>query len=87
MGASEWTEVPLSHGFAENSRGVGVADIAHALKTGRPHRCSGELANHVLEAMHAFHISSDTKQLYTMQTHCDRPKPLPLGLPKDAVDD
>jgi predicted dehydrogenase len=87
MGASEWTEVPLSHGFAENSRGVGVADIAHALITGRPHRCSGELANHVLEAMHAFHISSDTKQLYTMQTTCDRPKPFPLGLPKDALDD
>ena len=25
-GAKEWTEMPLTHGFAENSRGIGVAD-------------------------------------------------------------
>ncbi len=87
MGAPDWTDVPLSHGFADNSRGVGVADIAHAIRAGRPHRCSGELANHVLEAMHAFHDSSDAGALYTMQSACERPKPLPMGLPKDAVDD
>lgn len=86
MGASEWTNIPLSHGFAENSRGIGVADIAYAIQSGRPHRCSGELAYHVLEAMHAFHISSDTRSLYEMESTCVRPAALPMGLPKDALD-
>ena len=38
-----------------NSRGIGVADMAYALRSGRPHRASGELAFHVLDIMHAVH--------------------------------
>ena len=34
-GASEWSEIPLTHGYAENSRGIGVADMAYALRSGR----------------------------------------------------
>jgi len=45
----------LTHGFAENSRGIGVADMAYAIRSGRAHRASGALGNHVLEAMHGFH--------------------------------
>src|SRR5690606_19919273 len=37
-GAREWSEVPHTHGYSENSRGLGVADMAYALRTGRPHR-------------------------------------------------
>ncbi len=55
----EWAEIPFTHGFGGNSRGVGVADMAHGILNGRPHRANGELAYHVLEAMHAFHDSSD----------------------------
>src|SRR5690606_9945516 len=51
-GEKEWAEVPLSHGYTENSRGLGVADMAYALRTGRPHRASGELTYHVLDLMH-----------------------------------
>jgi len=29
-GASDWSEVPLTHGYAQNSRGIGVADMAYA---------------------------------------------------------
>jgi predicted dehydrogenase len=86
MGASEWTEIPLTHGFAENSRGIGVADIAHALQSGRAHRANGDLACHVLEAMHGFHDASDSGSLYVMKSACERPAPFPLGLPKDALD-
>ena len=86
MGASEWSEIPLSHGFADNARGIGVADMAYAIQSGRPHRSSGDLAFHVLEAMHAFHDSSSQGKLYDMQSRCERPAPLPLGLPKDALD-
>lgn len=85
-GASEWSEVPLTHGFAENSRGIGVADMAYAIQTGRPHRANGDLAYHVLEAMHGFHDASDSGTLYRMTSQCERPAALPLGLPKDGLD-
>ena len=85
-GAKEWTEMPLTHGFAENSRGIGVADLAYGLRTGRPHRASGALGYHVLEAMHGFHDASDSGRRYEMQSTVERPAALPLGLPRDALD-
>ena len=35
-GMDEWADIPLTHGYAENSRSLGVADMAYALRTGRP---------------------------------------------------
>ncbi len=86
MGASHWSDVPLTHGFAENSRGIAVADMASAIRSGRPHRANGDLAYHVLEAMHGFHDASDQGQHYTMQSTCERPEPLPMTLPRDDVE-
>ena len=37
-GASEWSEIPLSHGYTKNSRCLGAADLAYGLRAGRPHR-------------------------------------------------
>lgn len=85
-GMSDWETVPLSHGFAENSRGVGVADMAYAIQSGRPHRANGDLAYHVLEAMHGFHDASDSGSHYTMQSHCEKPAPFPIGLSGDTLD-
>lgn len=84
--AKEWTELPLTHGFTENGRGLGVADMAHAVLTGRKHRPSAELAFHVLEAMHGFHDASDSRCHYEMTSTVERPAPLPLGLPSRALD-
>ncbi len=86
MGGKEWTEMPLTHGFAENSRGIGVADMAYALRSGRAHRANGQLGYHVLEAMHGFHDASDQGRHYEMQSTCERPAPLPMGLPGNALD-
>ena len=48
------------HAYADgNYRIIGVADMAQAIRSGRPHRASGELAFHVLEVMEAFQTSSD----------------------------
>ncbi len=85
-GAKEWTEMPLTHGFSENSRGIGVADMAYGLRSGRAHRASGQLAYHVLEAMHGFHDASDAGRHYEMVSTVDRPAALPLGLPRDGLD-
>ena len=81
----EFMEIPLTHIYAENSRGIGVADMANCIQTGDKPRACGELANHVLEIMHAFHISSDTKKYVELTTSCEQPKALPLGLIKGYV--
>jgi len=76
----EWENVPLTHGHAENSRGLGVADMAVAIRFGRPHRASGALAYHVLDLMHAFHDASRAGTHIDIASTCDRPAPVPLGL-------
>lgn len=76
-GASEWSELPLSHGHSENSRGLGVADIADAVAASRPHRASGALAAHVLEIMHGIHISSDSGKRYTLEHRGEQPEQIP----------
>jgi predicted dehydrogenase len=85
-GEQNWTEIPLAHGFTENSRGIGAADMAYAIMNNRPHRANGEMAFHVLEAMHAFHISSDEGRHYEMTSSCERPEPFPVGFTKNTLE-
>jgi predicted dehydrogenase len=79
-GAQEWSDIPLAYGKAENARGVGAADMATAILTGRAHRANGEMAYHVLEAMFGILDSSEQGVHYTMESTCRRPEPFPLGL-------
>jgi len=75
-GEKEFVEVPLSYGYSQNSRGLGVADMASAILNGGTYRASGELGYHVLEAMHGFHDSSDQGTHYQMESTCKRPDSL-----------
>ncbi|NMA47055.1 MAG: Gfo/Idh/MocA family oxidoreductase [Lentisphaerae bacterium] len=86
-GQKEWQEVPLSHVYAENSRSIGAADMAIALRNNRPHRVNGELANHVLDIMLSFDKSSKAGRKIELGTTCQRPKALPLGLEVGELDD
>lgn len=74
-GADEWTEVEITLPYAENSRGIGVVEMAEAIRAGRAHRANGKLAYHVLEAMHGFHDSSDQGSVYHLQSDCEPPAP------------
>jgi len=85
-GADDWAEVPLSHGYAENSRGVGLLDMVRAAESGRPHRANGEVALHVLEVMHGLLESGETGAFYDMTTTCERPAALPVGLNDGELD-
>jgi predicted dehydrogenase len=85
-GASEWSSVPLTHGYANESRGLGVADMAYALRTGRPHRASGDLAYHVLDVMHAFHDASREGRHIELASSMRRPAPLPMNLIDGMLD-
>ncbi len=71
-----WEEAPLVAGRAEQSRGLGVADMAAAMRDGRPHRANGQMAYHVLDAMHAVLDAARTGQHITLQSTCERPERL-----------
>lgn len=80
------SEVPYTHGYSENSRGIGIADMGYALRSGRPHRANGELARHVLDITLGIFESARTERHVAITTHCDRPTPLPLGLNHGELD-
>ena len=86
-GYADWQTIPLAFGYNENFRSIGVADMANALRSGRPHRVSGELANHVLDLMLSFDRSSRSGRKVELATTCSRPAPLPLGLEPGFLDD
>jgi predicted dehydrogenase len=72
----EWRDVPLTHGHAENSRGLGVRDMAAAIRKNRPHRANGEMAFHVLDLMQSFEEASVWGQHIEIQSRCERPAAL-----------
>jgi predicted dehydrogenase len=70
---------PLTHGFAENSRGLGAAEMAWSIRAGRNHRASKEMAMHVFETMHGIMLSANSKTAYEMTTRFETPAALPEG--------
>lgn len=82
---NEWHEIPLTHIYAENSRGIGVVDMAASITEGRANRANGDLCYHVLDIMHAFHDSAAEKRQIAIESGCTRPEPLSVGLIKGYV--
>ena len=78
-----WTEVPLTHPYTGNSRGLGLADMARALRTGRQPRASGELGMHVLDVIHAFLDSSQRGEHVRVSSNFERPEALPAEAPEE----
>jgi predicted dehydrogenase len=72
----EWQDVPLTHSHTEESRGLGVSDMAAAIQENRPHRASGEMAFHVLDLMQSFEEASTSGQHIEIQSRCERPAAL-----------
>ncbi len=72
----QWEDVPLVAGRSEQSRGLGVADMAAAMRDGRPHRASGAMAFHVLDTMHALIEASRAGRHVAIASSCARPEPL-----------
>jgi predicted dehydrogenase len=77
---SVWREVGLQYGHTEgdrNYRGLGVIEMAQALRKGEPPRASGELAYHVLDVLLSILESSATGRHVTVSSTCSRPRQLP----------
>jgi len=83
----DWREIPTEHIYADgNYRVIGLADMATALRTDRPHRASGALAFHVLEVMEAFQISSDDGRAVAIASRSPRPAAMPANLKFGELD-
>ena len=75
----EWREMPLASEFIGDWRGLGVADMAYAVRDGRPHCANGSLAYHVLDIMHAVHDASREGRHVELASKCERPEALRAG--------
>lgn len=84
-GAEAWSPAPALFGFSENRRGLAVADMALAIRDGRPHRASGDLAMHVVEIMEAIHISAREARHVDIASRPARPEPWPIGYDEAAL--
>lgn len=82
----EMVPVECAFGYDENSRGVGVADLASALRSGRPHRANREMGYHVIDIVHALHEASEQERHVVLESTCDQPTPLPQGLADWEID-
>ena len=57
----------MTHGYSDGDyRGIGVADMAWAIRNNRPHRCSAELGFHAFEVVHGIIESCNTGKVYEM---------------------
>lgn len=85
-GWSDWSEIPTMYCYKEDSRGVGVADLASAIESNRPHRLSGEMGYHTLEIMHAILKSQETGNAVFLKSRYERSSGLPLHLSVGEMD-
>ena len=69
---------PVEQALAK-MRGLGAADLAYAIRNGRPPRCGTGLAFHTYEAAAGLVISCDTQRTYSMTSRCERPAPFEPG--------
>jgi predicted dehydrogenase len=82
-----WHDVELLPATLPQQRGIGLADMLWASRTGRAHRASGGLALHVLEIMDGALTSSRDGRRFALTTTCERAAPLPSDLAPGTFDD
>lgn len=78
---------PVPHTFIKGyGRSVGLADLANAIRSGRPHRCSAEQAMTVLDLMQGFLDSSREGKAVSPGQKYTKPAPMPAHLPFGTLD-
>lgn len=61
-------------------RGLAVVDMAYAIRRGRPHRSSADLALHTVEILDGIEKSTKDNIVHTMQSRPERPAMLTPGI-------
>jgi len=86
VGRRDWATVPFTHGYSVNSRGLGAADMASAINSGRAHRASGDLAFHVLDVMQASLETAEQGKTVDIASTVERPAAMPVALRDGEID-
>lgn len=76
----QYKDMPLLFDYAENSRGLGLADMAQALVKGRDARADLQQIFHVLEILTAFERSSESKGYLPIESDYTRRRPMENAL-------
>lgn len=84
-GSEEWTNIPLLFDYTDDSRGIGVADLAHAILSGGAHRLNEPFVAHVVDGLISMDESWQTGERIAIRSTCDRPALLDMGLIRGEV--
>ena len=76
VGREGWRVAENLEGYDYNARGLGLLDLAGAVRNSRKPRASAQLALHVCDVIHQIHRSAETGQFQHTSTSCARPEPL-----------
>jgi len=79
-------ELPLTHGRTDDRRGLGAADLAHAVRAGRPARAGATQALHVLDVMQTILEAAEAERTLRVESRVERPAPLDPGLPDGVLE-
>ncbi len=71
-------KLPILFPYNDDSRGIGVADMAYSILNNRIPRADAAIGYHAFEAIHGIWSSTDNNIVYCMKSHCDRPQPFGL---------
>jgi predicted dehydrogenase len=75
MGATAWEDIPLRQDGSVG-RGIGLADMIGAIRTGTPHRASGEFAFHVLDVLLSLETATRSNTWIQIDSTVERPEAL-----------
>ncbi len=75
LGADRWEDVPLRFDGSVG-RGIGLADMIAATRSGEPHKANGELAFHVLDVLLAIEQATMSGRTEVVSSRASRPAPL-----------
>ena len=82
LGGESWETLPVTGGYEQAGRGIGLQDMA---VRGADLRASGELGQHVLEVMNGVLEASRTGTRIEISSTVERPAAVPLTAADGAV--
>lgn len=77
--------LPNNFGYSENSRGIGVAEMAYSIRAGRKNRANIDMACHAVEVLEGIVNSSEERKTQNMTTSFEIPRGLPEGYQENYV--
>lgn len=83
----EVREIPIMYDYAENSRALGLDDMAVAIREGRPARCDWNQTFHVLDAITGFERSAVSGEWIKMSTKYERRPAMKKAVVKGVIED